>query len=75
MNPKSYNKWMVRAISRVGDAGYKVSKIAISEASWKNGKLDFALFSVTAGVYGEIYEMTVSVWKEGAVIGDKKQVH
>jgi hypothetical protein len=65
---------MVKAISKVGDAGYKIKKVAIAEASFEKEKLAYAQFLVLASAYNvplggyEDYELLVSVGKSETTI-------
>lgn len=74
MNPKKYNKSMVKAISKVSEGGYSIKKISMLEADLVKNELLFARYSVIATretlteAYTE-WDLTVGVSSyEGAII-------
>lgn len=66
----------MRAIKAAGEAGYKVSKIYIAEASYdKKGQFDYAMFEAHGHTFDLIHELTIRLDKKTAEISDIKVIH
>jgi hypothetical protein len=66
----------MRAVKAVGEAGYKVSKIYIAEASYdKKGQFDYVMFEAKGHTFDVIHELRIRLDKKTAEISDIKVIN
>jgi hypothetical protein len=65
----------MKAVKAVDEAGYKISNIYITDASYKKGKMDSATFVAKGHTFDLIHELTIKLDTKTAEISDIKVIH